>query len=164
MIADSDVTAYYKLCMHLWGPVSSCLATSGIASVMAVRFLEAMGAVFTGCQTKFFSSWGTFNAVGEFVTQRNHRVLSVPLVWNTHCAHTRARHIALLLLLWTNGSVNIIPQMVLMINEKCMSHQLGPDVVTVMTLACDMWVCVLWPFKWGQCHLGRNHLLIMSQV
>ncbi len=78
--------------------VSSCLASSRLGPVMAVHSLYCWrtGCLFARCQSEFFKFWGTFNAVGEFVTQRNHRVLSVPLHLILHhseahtalCAHT----------------------------------------------------------------------------
>lgn len=70
--------------------VSSCSASSWVGPVMAVHSLQRLEQAVCQqrCQPQFLKCWGTFNAVGEFVTRRNHRVLSVPLHMSSHRSET----------------------------------------------------------------------------
>lgn len=79
-------------------PVSSCFSLSVcVGPVTAVHSSRRWrtGCVLARCQPDFFKCRGTFNAVGEFATRRNHRVLSVPwrLSWPQSCVRTKTRRV-----------------------------------------------------------------------
>lgn len=73
------------------------LASPCVGPVTAVHSSRRWrtGCLLARCQLEFFKCWGTFNAVGEFATRRNHRVLSVPwcLSWPQSCVHTKSHRV-----------------------------------------------------------------------
>lgn len=75
--------------------VTSCFASSPVRPVMAVHPLRhwRTGCLLACCQPEFFKSWRTFNAVGEFVTQRKPSSVECTLKLEITTTHNTTYHI-----------------------------------------------------------------------